>query len=59
MVDHDLVVELEYSDGFREGFLQGYIAAIKGDYNDCGHEECPKPSGEPGPCDLDDCGRKD
>jgi hypothetical protein len=28
MVDHTLEVELGYDDGFRMGFLQGYMAAV-------------------------------
>ncbi len=59
MVNNQLKVKLEYTDGFREGFLQGFMAATAQKYGDCGVEDCPKEPGSPGPCDHDDCGRRD
>jgi hypothetical protein len=40
MSEFDISVELDYDDGFREGFLHGMMAAYT-EYN--------------GPCDRDDC----
>jgi hypothetical protein len=47
--DNTITFELDYSDGFREGFIQGYMAAHFCDDGDghngpapCEHPECPR-----------------
>lgn len=49
MVDHtaEVTVELNYEDGFREGLLHGYMAAIATpSLNDCDRKDCGR-RGEP------------
>jgi hypothetical protein len=40
-MDSDVTVELDYDDGFREGFLQGFMASYAVN-NDCERDDCPR-----------------
>lgn len=53
MVDGELTVELDYSDGFREGFLQGMLAAYHSAAEECSRDGCTRTV----PCDRDGCPR--
>lgn len=44
--------EFDYSDGFREGFLQGMMSAYAMEAEECSVEGCSRTV----QCDRDDCG---
>lgn len=43
MPDLTATLEVDYDDGFREGFLHGYMAAVMADPSvPCDHDDCPR-----------------
>jgi hypothetical protein len=42
MADADVTVELDYEDGFREGFLHGFMSAHFAPDDGCERDDCPR-----------------